>query len=85
MSVYVPEPYAPSGAALTAWAALTGGRLVDPANLAGVAEIAARFAVSRRAVGYWVTTDGFPAPLATLAAGPVYDLTEVEDWREARS
>lgn len=85
MSVHVPESYAPSGAMLAAWAGLTGARLVDPANLAGVAEIATRFGVSRRAVGYWVTADGFPDPVATLAAGPVYDLTEVEDWREARA
>jgi len=88
VSVYVPEHFVDRPKvlqALQAWSGLVGARLVDPENLAGVAEIAARFGVSRRAVGYWVASTGFPAPVATLAAGPVYDLTEVEGWRETRA
>lgn len=58
----------------------------EPRVLAGVSEIAARLQVGRSTVAGWVKNaeaNGMPAPLATLAAGPVYDLEAVEAWHAA--
>lgn len=52
-------------------------------TLAGPAELAARFKVSRYTIRLWRDRQDFPAPLAELAAGPVWDLTQVEKWRKA--
>jgi len=57
-----------------------------PRVLAGVAEISARLQVGRSTVTGWVKgadSNGMPAPLATLAAGPVYDLEAIEAWHAA--
>ncbi|HTI78526.1 MAG TPA: hypothetical protein VL634_26220, partial [Mycobacterium sp.] len=55
----------------------------EPKVYAGVAEIAARLQAARSTVAGWVKNaadNGMPAPLAILAAGPVYDLDAVEAW-----
>lgn len=58
-------------------------RPVDPRHLAGVAEIAALFLVSRTVVSNWDARrdrNGFPLPVCRLASGPVYDVNEVLSW-----
>ena len=51
----------------------------------GTAEIAAALSVSRQTVSNWFTRHsdkpGFPEPLFTLAAGPVYDIDEIVRWK----
>lgn len=57
-----------------------------PRVYAGVAEIAARLQAGRSTVAGWVknaAANGMPAPVAVLAAGPVYDLEAVEAWYRA--
>ena len=48
--------------------------------LAGVAEVAKMLGVSRQRVSQLAKTSGFPGPLADLAAGPVWDARDVEEW-----
>jgi len=56
-------------------------RAVESTHLAGVAEIAALYAVTRQAVSNWASRNAdFPAPVVDLAAGPVYDITQVKAW-----
>ena len=58
-----------------------------PPNLAGVAEISARFGVPRTTVSMWDArrdTSGFPPPVVRLAAGPVYDLDAVVAWHQTK-
>jgi hypothetical protein len=58
----------------------------EPKVYAGVAEIAAHFMAGRSTVAGWVKNaadNGMPAPLAILAAGPVYDLDAVIAWHAA--
>lgn len=58
----------------------------EPRVLAGVSEISARLKVGRSTVAGWVKNaadNRMPAPLATLAAGPVYDLDAIEAWHRA--
>lgn len=55
------------------------------AVLAGTAEIAEHFNVRSNVVGNWIARyPDFPAPLAELARGKVYDLNEVVEWWEQR-
>lgn len=49
-------------------------------RLAGVAELAALLGVSKQRVTQLAKTKRFPEPLADLAAGPVWDLADVEAW-----
>lgn len=54
--------------------------------LGGITEIATHLGVARSTVVGWTKRAekiGMPAPLAELAAGPVYDLTAVADWYRA--
>lgn len=56
-------------------------------ELGGVAEIAAEFGVPRTTVSMWDfrrETSGFPAPVAILAMGPVYDMAAVRAWHAAK-
>lgn len=56
-------------------------------TLAGVAEIADELGVPRTNISMWDSrrrTSGFPMPVARLAAGPVYDMTEIRAWWAAR-
>lgn len=64
----------------------TGITVNEPKVLAGMAEIATRLQAGRSTVVGWAknaATNGMPAPIATLAAGPVYDLDAVVAWHEA--
>lgn len=55
--------------------------LVNPDHLVGVAEVAAIMGVTRQAVSNWVNNlrhrDGFPEPIARVAATPLWDVTEI--------
>jgi hypothetical protein len=53
-------------------------------SLAGVAELAERYGVSRQAVSNWAHR-GMPSPVLTLASGPVYDVRQVDAWRVMKS
>ena len=58
-------------------------RVVRVSDLAGIAEIAARFGVTRQAVCNWVVRHRhFPQPVVILASGPVYDMKEIVRWHE---
>ena len=46
----------------------------------GTAEIAALLGVSRQRVLKLAGTPGFPAPLATLTMGNVWDATRIRAW-----
>lgn len=60
-----------------------GVTLVDPTDLAGVAEVARHMGVRRQAVCNWPVRypREFPKPVVILASGPVYLLSEVLAWR----
>ena len=54
-------------------------------RLAGANEIAAAFGVSVQTVSGWKRyAKNFPAPLAELRMGPVYDMDAVLRWYAAR-
>lgn len=58
----------------------------EPRILAGLSEIGARLGAPRSTIATWVKNrpdNGMPAPIATLKAGPVYDLDAVEAWYRA--
>lgn len=58
-------------------------KMVQGRHLAGVAELAELFGVGRTTISNWhARTDknGFPDPVAILAAGPVWDRTDVVTW-----
>lgn len=53
----------------------------DGTSLVGVAEIAERAGVAEATVHSWRRRrPDFPAPLARLAAGPVWDWTDIAAW-----
>jgi hypothetical protein len=52
--------------------------------LAGVKEVMAIVKLSRQRVDVLRRTPGFPEPLATLAAGPVWDQGVIEHWVSQR-
>lgn len=59
-------------------------RVVRVSDLAGIAEIAARFGVTRQAVCNWgVRHRHFPQPVVVLKSGPVYDMTEIVHWHKS--
>lgn len=51
-------------------------------RLAGVQEVAELLGVSRQRVHQLVAAPGFPQPIADLAAGRIWDLSDVEAWRD---
>lgn len=51
-------------------------------DLMGAAEIGRLLGVSRQRVQQLVRTDGFPAPVAVLDMGKVWDGNEVRSWAE---
>jgi hypothetical protein len=72
----------------------TGSCVVEPIStaapaaveLGGVSEIADRYGVARSTVNGWMKRAekiGMPAPLAILAAGPVYNLVVLDPWYQA--
>lgn len=57
-------------------------------ELVGTMEIARALGVKRNRVSMWEMrweSTGFPAPLAELAAGPVYDMAEIRAWWRDRN
>jgi hypothetical protein len=62
------------------------GRLLhaEPEEFAGVSEVAALLGVSRQRVAELRRTDGFPEPIAHLAAGPIWCVAMlqrfVDEW-----
>jgi len=51
-----------------------------PAQLLGVAEIAAMLGLTRQRVNQIIQSDGFPAPVAELSAGRIWSRAAVEAW-----
>lgn len=51
-----------------------------PLDLVGVAEIADMLGVTRTRVTQLAKTYGFPEPVARLAAGPVWQRRDIEEW-----
>jgi predicted DNA-binding transcriptional regulator AlpA len=49
-------------------------------RLAGIKEIAAYYDISPQLAYKWSRRQDFPAPLARLAQGSVWDLAHVEQW-----
>lgn len=49
-------------------------------HLMGTTEVAQLLGISRQRVHQIATADGFPEPVARLAAGPVWESADVEDW-----
>jgi hypothetical protein len=61
-------------------------RLVEAAQLVGVAEIAQRCEVAKPTVCAWRERHAaFPKPVAHLYSGPVYLWPEVKAWRTAHT
>jgi tRNA A-37 threonylcarbamoyl transferase component Bud32 len=52
-------------------------------RLAGVSEISRVLGVSSQRVSQLKKQSGFPAPIADLSAGPIWDLDQVERWKAA--
>lgn len=50
-------------------------------DLWGIHEIADAYEVDRQTVYYWRRKPGFPAPLADLKMGPVWDAREILKWK----
>ncbi len=46
----------------------------------GTTEIAKLLGVSRQRVGQLAQQEGFPEPVARLAAGPIWEGADVERW-----
>ena len=58
----------------------------EPKVLAGISEISGHLMVGRSTVAGWINhaeTNGMPAPIAILRAGPVFDLAAVTTWHTA--
>ncbi len=51
-----------------------------PPRLMGLTEIAALLGLSRQRTDQIVRQTGFPAPVATLTGGRIWDAEEVERW-----
>lgn len=54
-----------------------------PARLGGVSEVAAELQVSRQRVAVLRRGSDFPAPVAVLTAGEVWDLDDIRRWAES--
>lgn len=55
-----------------------------PLRLAGVHEVAELLAIGKAALADRRRHPSFPRPLAELRCGPVWDLDEIERYRQAR-
>src|SRR5262245_11197325 len=51
--------------------------------LGGVSEVAEALGVSRQRLAALRNRRGFPAPVADLSSGPVWDLEQIARWRNA--
>jgi chromosome partitioning protein len=64
---------------------LPGKKKSSCSELVGIAEIAAMVGVSKQVIVNWrARFEDFPAPLADLAATPVFDRSRVEEWLRKR-
>jgi len=52
-------------------------------DLVGLTEIATMLGVSRQRVGQLADTEGFPVPVADLAAGRIWTRGDIEKWAKA--
>lgn len=52
-------------------------------TLWGLHEIAEHYAIRRQLAAKWTTHSAFPAPLAELAQGRVWDAADVVAWGDA--
>lgn len=52
-------------------------------ELAGLAELAGILGVTKRSAQRYTSRPGFPKPVATLAATPVWRVSEVIEWKNA--
>lgn len=51
-----------------------------PPDLVGTTEISNMLGVSRQRVTQLAATPAFPEPVARLAAGPIWDRSDIEEW-----
>jgi len=64
---------------------MTDKNMVDMRHLAGVAELAELFRVSRSVISNWAARrpqNGFPRKVMRLASGPIYNINDVLSWYE---
>lgn len=62
-----------------------GSRWINVDDLVGVAELADEYGCGNSAISNWRTRyDDFPAPVKELAAGLIFDRTEVRAWHDSR-
>lgn len=59
--------------------------LVSMYHLVGAYEVAQILGVSRQRVTQLAARDDFPAPVAILAAGKIWDTEEIEEWQSKRA
>ena len=52
-------------------------------ELAGLAELAGILGVTRRSAQRYTKRPGFPEPMATLAATPVWRVRDIREWKRA--
>jgi hypothetical protein len=55
-------------------------RRIAVRKLAGIAEVAELFGVTKKTAMKYATLRGFPKPLDRLAAGPVWQYADVKQW-----
>ena len=55
--------------------------LISPANLAGTAEVAAILGCSKQQIASLRKNKSFPAPVATLAATPLWAITDINVFK----
>jgi prophage regulatory protein len=51
-----------------------------PPDLMGLTEIGELFEVSRQRAGQLAEQEGFPEPVAVLAAGRIWERADIEAW-----
>lgn len=62
-------------------------QLVDPADLAGIAELSSELGVPRQTICNWAAGRAradFPSPVKRLRATPVWSLDAVRAWYEGQ-
>lgn len=54
-------------------------------NIGTVRDIARASGLKFSTVKHWVYVEDFPAPVAELSVGKIYDLDEVKEWYQKRT
>ena len=57
---------------------------LQPENILGLAEIAARFNVPYSTALSWTRSRGFPKPYVELKMGPIWTYASVYEWKTAK-